>query len=96
MTNMKLYQMFFFNICILLYIQGPQKLKYGKGDSGDKIITAKDIIIATGSVPLVPKGIEVDGSYLSALHISLKLFALDFFSVSLIISLYLVIRCGLC
>lgn len=44
--------------------QGPQKLKFG-----DKTITAKDIIIATGSVPLVPKGIEVDGSCLSALHI---------------------------
>ncbi|CAA0816776.1 dihydrolipoyl dehydrogenases [Striga hermonthica] len=43
-------------------ILGPQKLKYGKGDSADKTITAKDIIIATGSVPLVPKGIEVDGS----------------------------------
>ncbi|MCD7446491.1 Dihydrolipoyl dehydrogenase 2, mitochondrial [Datura stramonium] len=35
--------------------QGPQKVKYG-----DTVITAKDIIIATGSVPLVPKGIEVD------------------------------------
>ncbi|KAH0935076.1 hypothetical protein HID58_012193 [Brassica napus] len=33
---------------------GPQKVKYGK----DNIITAKDIIIATGSVPFVPKGIE--------------------------------------
>lgn len=41
-------------------IQGPQKLKVGASDT---IITAKDIIIATGSVPLVPKGIEVDGSY---------------------------------
>lgn len=46
------------------HTQGPQKLKFG-----DKTITAKDIIIATGSVPLVPKGIEVDGSCLSALHI---------------------------
>ena len=39
------------------FVQGPQKVKYGK----DNIITAKDIIIATGSVPFVPKGIEVDG-----------------------------------
>ncbi|RID72596.1 hypothetical protein BRARA_C04483 [Brassica rapa] len=38
-------------------VLGPQKVKYGK----DNIITAKDIIIATGSVPFVPKGIEVDG-----------------------------------
>lgn len=39
-----------------MLFQGPQKVKYG-----DTVITAKDIIIATGSVPLVPKGIEVDG-----------------------------------
>lgn len=32
-------------------------MKYGK----DNVITARDIIIATGSVPFVPKGIEVDG-----------------------------------
>lgn len=37
-------------------VQGPQKVKYG-----DNIITGEDIIIATGSVPFVPKGIEVDG-----------------------------------
>lgn len=37
-------------------MQGPQKVKYG-----DNVITGKDIIIATGSVPFVPKGIEVDG-----------------------------------
>jgi len=39
--------------------QGPHKVKYGK----DSIVTAKDIIIATGSVPFVPKGIEVDGNW---------------------------------
>ncbi|KAH6802523.1 dihydrolipoamide dehydrogenase [Perilla frutescens var. frutescens] len=54
-------------------ILGPQKLKYGKGDSGDKIITAKDIIIATGSVPLVPKGIEVDGKTVITSDHALKL-----------------------
>lgn len=43
-----------------VFLQGPQKVKYGK----DNIITAKDIIIATGSVPFVPKGIEVDGTIL--------------------------------
>ena len=46
-----------FCICI----QGPQKVKYGKVGFPDNIVTAKDIIIATGSVPFVPKGIEVDG-----------------------------------
>lgn len=44
-------------------IQGPQKVKYGKAGTGETVITAKDIIIATGSIPLVPKGIEVDGEY---------------------------------
>nr|GMD07254.1 dihydrolipoyl dehydrogenase 2, chloroplastic-like [Ipomoea batatas]GME00623.1 dihydrolipoyl dehydrogenase 2, chloroplastic-like [Ipomoea batatas] len=39
-------------------ILGPQKVKIG---SGDTVVTAKDIIIATGSTPFVPKGIEVDG-----------------------------------
>lgn len=27
----------------------------------DRVVTAKDIIIATGSVPFVPRGIEIDG-----------------------------------
>ncbi|KAL3843530.1 hypothetical protein ACJIZ3_000933 [Penstemon smallii] len=54
-------------------ILGPQKLKYGKGGSGDTIITAKDIIIATGSVPFVPKGIEVDGKSVITSDHALKL-----------------------
>ncbi|CAA3020187.1 dihydrolipoyl dehydrogenase 2, chloroplastic-like [Olea europaea subsp. europaea] len=54
-------------------ILGPQKLKFGKGGSGDTIITAKDIIIATGSVPLVPKGIEVDGKSVITSDHALKL-----------------------
>ncbi|KAL2469097.1 Dihydrolipoyl dehydrogenase 1 [Forsythia ovata] len=54
-------------------ILGPQKLKYGKGGSGDTVITAKDIIIATGSVPLVPKGIEVDGKSVITSDHALKL-----------------------
>lgn len=45
---------------IFVFLKGPQKVKYGK----DNIITAKDIVIATGSVPFVPKGIEVDGTCL--------------------------------
>ncbi|MEX0272544.1 dihydrolipoyl dehydrogenase [Leptolyngbyaceae cyanobacterium UHCC 1019] len=29
--------------------------------NGDRVITAKDIILATGSVPFVPPGVEIDG-----------------------------------
>ena len=36
-------------------------MKYGKVGFSDNVVTAKDIIIATGSVPFVPKGIEIDG-----------------------------------
>nr|XP_016460300.1 PREDICTED: dihydrolipoyl dehydrogenase 2, chloroplastic-like isoform X1 [Nicotiana tabacum] len=49
-------------------ILGPQKVKYG-----DTVITAKDIIIATGSVPSVPKGIEVDGKTVITSDHALKL-----------------------
>lgn len=44
---------------LFMNVQGPQKVKIGSSN----IVTAKDIIIATGSVPFVPKGIEVDGAY---------------------------------
>ncbi|KAK9724201.1 hypothetical protein RND81_05G055200 [Saponaria officinalis] len=50
-------------------ILGPHKVKYGK----DTIVTAKDIIIATGSVPFVPKGIEVDGKTVITSDHALKL-----------------------
>lgn len=42
-------------------VVGPQKVKFGKAGEAGTVITAKDIIIATGSVPFVPKGVEVDG-----------------------------------
>lgn len=45
-------------------MQGPQKVKYGTVGGTETVITAKDIIIATGSVPFVPKGVEVDGKCL--------------------------------
>ncbi|GKV31373.1 hypothetical protein SLEP1_g40068 [Rubroshorea leprosula] len=54
-------------------ILGPQKVKYGKVGLPDKIVTAKDIIIATGSVPFVPKGIEVDGKTVITSDHALKL-----------------------
>ncbi|KAF2289103.1 hypothetical protein GH714_028922 [Hevea brasiliensis] len=54
-------------------VLGPQKVKYGKAGFPDKIVTAKDIIIATGSVPFVPKGIEVDGKTVITSDHALKL-----------------------
>ncbi|WCJ23397.1 Dihydrolipoyl dehydrogenase [Euphorbia peplus] len=54
-------------------ILGPQKVKYGKAGFPDNTVTAKDIIIATGSVPFVPKGIEVDGKTVITSDHALKL-----------------------
>jgi len=41
-------------------IAGTQKVSITTA-SGEKVITAKDIILAPGSVPFVPPGIEIDG-----------------------------------
>lgn len=41
-------------------IAGPQKVSV-TGSTGEKTVTAKDIILAPGSVPFVPPGIEIDG-----------------------------------
>ena len=41
-------------------IAGAQKITI-ETDKGEKTITAKDIILAPGSVPFVPPGIEIDG-----------------------------------
>ena len=41
-------------------VAGPQKIAIAT-EKGEKIITAKDIILAPGSIPWVPPGIEVDG-----------------------------------
>ncbi|KAL8121489.1 dihydrolipoyl dehydrogenase 2, chloroplastic-like isoform X2 [Apium graveolens] len=54
-------------------ILGPQKVKFGGVGLSDNVITAKDIIIATGSVPFVPKGIEVDGKTVITSDHALKL-----------------------
>ncbi|KAL2495983.1 Uncharacterized protein Fot_39740 [Forsythia ovata] len=74
---LKAYFYSFYNFLLHSCLSGPQKLKYGKGCSGDTIITAKDIILATGFVLLVPKGIEVDDCYstilLAAMDISFDL-----------------------
>lgn len=50
-------------------ILGQHNVQYGKGYT----VTAKDIIIATGSVPFVPKGIEVDGKTVITSDHALKL-----------------------
>ncbi|KAG5240289.1 dihydrolipoyl dehydrogenase [Salix suchowensis] len=55
-------------------ILGPQTVRYGKlDDSPGNIVTAKDIIFATGSVPFVPKGIEFDGKSVITSDHALKL-----------------------
>ncbi|XP_077216518.1 dihydrolipoyl dehydrogenase 1, chloroplastic-like [Tasmannia lanceolata] len=54
-------------------ILGPQKVKYGKVGFSDTVITAKNIIIATGSIPFVPNGIEVDGKTVITSDHALKL-----------------------
>lgn len=41
-------------------VAGQQKVSIAT-DNGEKTVTAKDIILAPGSVPFVPPGIEVDG-----------------------------------
>ncbi len=42
-------------------VTAPQQVTV-KTESGDRVITAKDIILATGSVPFVPPGSEIDGT----------------------------------
>lgn len=54
-------------------ILGPQRVKYGKVGFSDNVVTARDIIIATGSVPFVPRGIEVDGKTVITSDHALKL-----------------------
>ncbi|KAL0917777.1 hypothetical protein M5K25_012865 [Dendrobium thyrsiflorum] len=54
-------------------IVGTQKVKYGKVGTVDKEVTAKDILIATGSVPFVPNGIEIDGKTVFTSDQALKL-----------------------
>lgn len=54
-------------------IVAPQTVKYGKIGLADKTIRARNIIIATGSVPFVPPGIEVDGKTVFTSDHALKL-----------------------
>ncbi|KAJ7563206.1 hypothetical protein O6H91_03G100600 [Diphasiastrum complanatum] len=52
---------------------GPQKVKYGKIGYPDKTVTGKNVIIATGSIPFVPPGIEIDGKTVFTSDHALKL-----------------------
>lgn len=56
-------------------ISAPHEVKYGPAgdDAASKTISAKEIIISTGSVPFVPKGIEVDGKTVFTSDEALKL-----------------------
>ncbi|KAG0592503.1 hypothetical protein KC19_1G257600 [Ceratodon purpureus] len=54
-------------------VVAPQVVKYGKIGFSDKTVTARNIIIATGSVPFVPPGIEVDGKTVFTSDHALKL-----------------------
>ena len=48
-------------------LTGPHSIKYnlpGRVDVGGEV-TAKDIMLATGSVPFVPPGIPIDGKTVS-------------------------------
>ncbi|KAG0630522.1 hypothetical protein M758_1G184400 [Ceratodon purpureus] len=54
-------------------VVAPQVVKYGRIGFADKTITARNIIIATGSVPFVPPGIEVDGKTVFTSDHALKL-----------------------
>lgn len=50
---------------------------------GDTVITAKNIIIATGSVPFVPKGVEVDGKCFTPTILLLSIDCFDIYSIML-------------
>ncbi|MFB2974081.1 dihydrolipoyl dehydrogenase [Aerosakkonema sp. BLCC-F183] len=53
-------------------VAGPQKIALAT-DKDEKIITAKDIILAPGSIPWVPPGIEIDGKTVFTSDDALKL-----------------------
>ncbi|AAQ00416.1 MULTISPECIES: dihydrolipoyl dehydrogenase [Prochlorococcus] len=42
-------------------LEGPQRVGVRESSGVDKVLTAKDVILATGSDPFVPPGIETDG-----------------------------------
>eukprot|EP00746_Dinoflagellata_sp_MGD_P012553 gnl/MRDRNA2_/MRDRNA2_126811_c0_seq1.p1 gnl/MRDRNA2_/MRDRNA2_126811_c0~~gnl/MRDRNA2_/MRDRNA2_126811_c0_seq1.p1 ORF type:complete len:635 (-),score=164.80 gnl/MRDRNA2_/MRDRNA2_126811_c0_seq1:86-1990(-) len=56
-------------------ITAPHQVKYGPpgDDAAAKTVSAKEIIISTGSVPFVPRGIEVDGKTVFTSDEALKL-----------------------
>lgn len=53
-------------------VAGKQKISIDT-DNGEKTITARDIILAPGSVPWVPNGVEVDGKTVFTSDAAIKL-----------------------
>lgn len=53
-------------------VTGPQKVTIST-ESGERTITARNIILSTGSVPFVPPGIEIDGKTVFTSDDALKL-----------------------
>jgi dihydrolipoamide dehydrogenase len=53
-------------------VAGPQKVVVSGAD-GDKTVTARDVMLAPGSVPFVPPGIEIDGKTVFTSDDALKL-----------------------
>jgi dihydrolipoamide dehydrogenase len=53
-------------------IAAPQKVSIAT-DAGEKVVTAKDILLAPGSIPFVPPGIEIDGKTVFTSDDALKL-----------------------
>ena len=53
-------------------LAGPQKVTVAT-DSGEKTITAKDIIVCPGSAPFIPPGIELDGKTVFASDDAIRL-----------------------
>lgn len=56
-------------------VAAPQKVVV-ETETGEKIITAKEIILAPGSIPFVPPGIQIDGKTVFTSDDALKLDAL--------------------
>ncbi len=54
-------------------LAGPQKVNVKAADGSIRTVTAKDVILGTGSEPMVPPGIEIDGKTVFTSDDSLKL-----------------------
>jgi dihydrolipoamide dehydrogenase len=53
-------------------LAGEQKITV-TGDEGEQVVTARDVILAPGSIPFVPPGIELDGKTVFTSDVAIKL-----------------------